>query len=343
MPLNEAYGWDIARLNLNSSFILGFFVLGIFVCGRLLPKLGSQRVVLFGGIMLSAGVFATAFLPAAFVWLVYISYGLLGGLGAGAGYNAVICSAQKWFPQNRGIAAGISICAFWASALLFTPLLEILLQQFGLRYGFMLLSGALLVGVLALFYFIRLPAEGSGASPSVTALLLKRQFTTAEALETKGFFFLIFSLMLASTAFFYFNLALISIAVVLGTLIAPLVSDIIGRTRTAVTLILATAICVLVLGFGPTFLFSAALALMAFCFGAFFGIYPLLTADYFGIKNVASNYGVVMLGFAIAAICFPMLIKLIEVEMIRFIVLSASAALGALLVQRIMKLKERDY
>jgi OFA family oxalate/formate antiporter-like MFS transporter len=322
--------------------MLCFLVVGMLIGGKLQTKIGASKVVLIGGLMLSAGMFATSIIPADYSFLIYVTYGIIGGFGVGASYNATISSAQKWFPQKRGITIGISGCAFWASALFFTPLLEMLLEQYGLHYTLLLLSGALLVGVLALFYFIRLPDEGSRASPSLAALLIKRQYTTGEALKTKGFYLLIFSLMLASTAFFYFNLAFMSIAFVLGTLIAPLVSGITGRAKTAIALILATAISVLLLGLTPAFLFPAALALMAFCIGAIFGIYPLLCVDYFGIKNVTSNYGVLMLGFAISAFCFPMLISLIYTGMYRFIALSASAALGAILVLVMARLKERD-
>jgi OFA family oxalate/formate antiporter-like MFS transporter len=80
----------------------------------------------------------------------------------------------------------------------------------------------------------------------------------------------------------------------------------------------------------------ATIAVIAFCYGGYSGIYPVLTADYFGIKNVGSNYGAVMVGFAISALTFPMIIGLINDVTIKFVVLASMSAIGVVLMVMLM-------
>ena len=359
-PVSDVYGWDVDSVKLTSSFMLSFFVVGILVGGKLLPKLGAQAVVLAGGLMLAFGMLATAFLPGRLAWLMYATYGVVGGFGVGAAYNAIITSAQKWFPQNRGFATGVSVCAFGFSTVVFAPLIEALVRQIGLRNTFLTLAAGFCAVVLALFHFIRLPGEAAqaGGAPSAAG---QRQFTMSEAIKAKEFYYITLSLMFATAAYFILNpsfkafaadrglgesiatglVMLTGVANALGRLAAPLMSDVLGREKATLSIIAATAVCALALSFAPGLLFVAAVAVIAFCYGGYSGIYPVLTAEYFGIKNVGSNYGAVMVGFALSALFFPMLIGRIGSATAKFIVLSVLAAAGAALVVLLMASKRK--
>ena len=375
-PVSQVYGWDAAGVKLTSSFMLCFFVVGILAGGKLQMRAGTQKTVLLGGLMLSAGMFATALLPASAAQLMYVTYGVIGGFGVGAAYNAIITAAQKSFPQNRGFATGISVCAFGFSTVIFAPLIEALIRQFSLRNTFIILAVAFLAVVLALFNNIRLPddaapaqpvaaqptptqpaaAQTAPAQPAPTQPSAARQLSVGEAIKTKEFYFITLSLMLATAAFFILNpsfkafaaerglgeaigtvvVMLTGVANALGRLGAPLLSDKIGREKAALAIISATSACALVLCFAQGFLFMATIAIIAFCYGGYSGIYPVLTADYFGLKNVGSNYGAVMVGFAVSALTFPMIIGTIGSDVAKFIVLAALAAIGAALVIMLM-------
>ena len=183
-----------------------------------------------------------------------------------------------------------------------------------------------------------------------------------EAIKTKEFYFLTLSLMLGTSVFFILNpsfktlaaerglsesigtalVMLTGVANALGRLGVPLLSDKIGREKAAITIIVATALCALLLCIVQSFPFMATVAVIAFCYGGYSGIYPVLTADYFGIKNVGSNYGAVMMGFALSALCFPMLIGTIENYMAKFIVLAVLAAVGAVLVRLLTAAKKES-
>jgi len=359
-PVSARLDWAPDKVKLTTSFMLSFFVIGILAGGRLLPKLGAQKVTLLGGLMLAAGMCAAAFVPPSAAWLIYIAYGVVGGLGVGAAYNAVITCAQKWFPQNRGFATGISVCAFGFSTVIFAPLIEWLIGSFGVQNAFLILAGTYLLVVLAAFGFIRLP-EDSGGGAASAALLAKRQFTLKEAMATKEFYFITLSIMLGTAAFFILNpslkalaperglsaamgtglVMLTGVANALGRLAIPLLSDKLGSTRGGIVPLVATALCAagLIFARGPLFMVLA--ALIAFCYGGQSGNSSVITADYFGIKNVASNYGAIMVGFALSALSFPFGFGLIESLTAKFAVLAGLAAAGAALLGLLLAGKRR--
>jgi len=359
-PVSEVYSWDIESVKLTSSYMLCFFVIGILTGGKLQVKIGASKVVLIGGIMLSAGMFATSFIPENLTWLVYVTYGSIGGFGVGAGYNANISAAQQWFPKNRGFATGVSVCAFGFSTVIFAPLIEFMINKFELRPTFMILSVVFLVVILSLFSFIKLPDDKGNASAASAALLEKKQYSTSEMMRAKNFYFITLSLMLATSVFFILNpsfktlaaergldpaigtalVMITGIANALGRLGTPLLSDKIGREKAAFTVIAVTMICAIALCFAQGILFICTVAIIAFCYGGYSGIYPVITADYFGIKNVGSNYGAVMMGFAISALVFPMIISKIDNYTLKFIVLSVLAAIGAVLILLAMTSKK---
>ena len=361
IPVSEFYSWEVASVKLTSSFMLSFFVVGILAGGKLQVKIGVSRVVLLGGIMLAAGMFVSAFVPKNFAWLIYVTYGIIGGFGVGAGYNANISSAQRWFPKNRGFATGISVCAFGFSTVIFAPLVEFLVKRFALQNTFIILSIAFLIVVLALFSFVKLP-DGGSTSADASALLKRKQFTTTEVLKTKEFYFITLSLMLATATFFILNPSFKTLAVergldptigtllvmitgvanALGRLGTPLLSDKIGREKAVLTIIAITAVGAASLCFIQGIAFVVVVALIAFCYGGYSGVYPVLTADYFGISNVGSNYGAVMVGFAVSALVFPMIIGSIQDTIIKFIVLAVLAAIGAGLIALLMLSKNKS-
>jgi len=356
-PVSEIYIWDTAGVKLTSSFMLCFFVVGILAGGKALAKTGSQKIILAGGLMLSAGMLMTGLLPASAAPFMYVTYGVIGGFGVGTAYNAIITAAQKWFPQKRGLATGIPVCAFGFSTVIFAPLIETLIGQFGLRNTFMILAAVFFAVTAILFSFIKMPDENTSAGTPSAALLAKKQFTVTEAMKTKEFYFITLSIMFSTAAFFILNpsfksfaaerglnesagtmiVMLTGVANALGRLGAPLLSDKLGREKAALLIITATSVCALILIYAGGGVFMAAVAVTAFCYGGFSGIYPVLTADYFGIKNVGSNYGAVMTGFAISALTFPMIISLVNNVTIKFIILASLAAVAAVLMLLLMK------
>lgn len=362
IPVSEFFTWAVDSVKLTSSFMLCFFVLGILVGGKLQMKTGTAKVVLAGGLLMALGMFATSLISSNMPWLIYITYGIVGGFGVGMAYNANISCAQKWFPQKRGLATGISVCAFGFSTVIFAPLVEVLLNRFGLVNAFRILAVLFFVVVICLYRFVKLPQDSQTGGAASADLLMRKQYNTSEMLKTKEFFYITLSLMLGTTAYFILNpsfktlaidrglapnigtviVMLTGIANALGRLAVPSLSDKIGREKTALIIFLATAVCTAALCFASGGLFMVAIAVIAFCYGGYSGIYPLITADYFGIKNVGSNYGAIMVGFALSALLAPMFMNLVQNVILKFIILTVLVILGALMIIILSRSKERS-
>ena len=351
-PVSEFFVWDPTSVKLTASYMLSFFVLGILAGGKFQLKVGASKVVLAGGMALAVGMLATSFIPLHFAWIIYITYGILGGFGVGMAYSAITTCAQKWFPAKRGLATGISTCCFGFSTVIFAPLVEMLIKTAGLLNTFRILAAVFSIAVLGLFYFIELPDEQVQQSKAAEKLLKEKQYTTSEMLRTRNFYFVTLSMMFGTASYFILNpsfksLALerglsaaMSTAIVMicgvansvGRLIMPLISSKLGRERTTMMSIILTALCTFSLRSVTGMLFIIVVAVITCCYGGYSGLYPLITADRFGIRNVGSNYGAIMIGFGISALVFPILISKIQDESIRFVVLSLMAVAGAALV-----------
>jgi OFA family oxalate/formate antiporter-like MFS transporter len=350
-PVSAYYGWLPADVGLVASFMLCFFAVGILIGGRAQAKIGVQLTTLIGGLMVAAGMLLSAFIPAAGksnVFLIYLLYGIIGGFGVGAAYNAVISNAQKWFPQNRGFATGVSVCAFGLSTVIFAPFITMLNSKLEVNITLLILSAIFAVATLLTFKFIKSPEQTSNASVPV---LKGKQYTTGEMIKNPRFYLITFSLMFGLSVFFVVNpdlkdlainrnaasfatilVMVMGIANALGRLCVPLMSDKIGRENSDIIILAATSLSAFCLCFAGGVSLIIIISVISFCFGGFAGLYPVLTADNFGLKNIGSNYGAVMIGFMVSALLFPFLIKNIEEQSMKFIVLGIIAAVGMVLV-----------
>ena len=378
MPVSRYFDWEPGSVKLTSSFMLCCFVLGILASGRLQAKVGAQKLVLAGGLLMALGMLATSFIPQTFAspWPVYVTYGIVGGFGVGLAYNTVITCAQKWFPKKRGLATGISVCTFGFSTVIFAPLVKVLIgyqafadgsfafNSFGPVVAFRILAAAFTVVTLALFSFIKLPDDAGVSASTPSELLKQKQYTTGEALKTKAFYMIALSMMFFTASYFILNpsfkdfaanrglgdnigtviIMMTGVASSLGRLAVPLLADKIGRENATFSIIAATAVATAALCVNSGVVYIGAVAIIAFCYGGSSGVYPLVTADHFGLKNVGSNYGAVMVGFALSALFFPMIVGKIQVTdavgvvnmestmIIKFIVLAGLAGIAAVLM-----------
>ena len=80
-PVTNHYGWEASAVSMISSAMIMMFVFGIFIGGTLQDKFGPRLVVTIGGILFSAGLFLSSMIPASLPWLMYVTYGVLGGSG----------------------------------------------------------------------------------------------------------------------------------------------------------------------------------------------------------------------------------------------------------------------
>src|ERR1700737_4629933 len=157
-PLAKQFGWSISEITL--TFTISIFVLGFaaFFGGLWLNRKGPRIVALTGGALYGLGVFLASFTHS-LSWL-YLSYGVIGGIGLGLGYIVPVAVLVKWFPDRRGLITGIAVGGFGAGALVTAPLATWLIQSVGVLHTFAYLGIAFLVVTVASGYFMQNPPAG---------------------------------------------------------------------------------------------------------------------------------------------------------------------------------------
>jgi len=112
VPLAKQFGWSISEVTL--TFTISIFVLGFaaFFGGLWLSRKGPRVVALTGGALYGLGVFLASFSHN--LWWLYLSYGVIGGIGLGLGYIVPVAVLVKWFPDRRGLITGIAVGGFGA-------------------------------------------------------------------------------------------------------------------------------------------------------------------------------------------------------------------------------------
>src|ERR1700704_1957374 len=113
IPLVKQFGWSISEVTL--TFTISIFVLGIaaFFGGLWLNRQGPRIVAVTGGALYGLGVFLASF-SANKLWWLYLSYGLIGGLGLGPGYIVPLTVPVKWVSDKSGLITGIAVGGFGA-------------------------------------------------------------------------------------------------------------------------------------------------------------------------------------------------------------------------------------
>src|SRR3981081_4275272 len=204
VPLAKQSGWSISEITL--TFTITIFVLGIaaFFGGLWLNRKGPRIVAVTGGFLYGVGVFLASFSDHKLWWL-YLSYGVIGGIGLGFCYIVPVAVLVKWFPDRRGLITGIAVGGFGAGALITAPLATRLIQTVGVLQTFAYLVIAFLIVTVISGAFMQNPPEGwrpEGWSPTATqaAQRAKRDYTLPEALASWQWWALWFLLFLNTSA-----------------------------------------------------------------------------------------------------------------------------------------------
>jgi OFA family oxalate/formate antiporter-like MFS transporter len=334
VPLAKQFGWSISDITL--TFTISIFVLGIsaFFGGLWLNRVGPRVVAMTGGALYGLGVFLASF-SANKLWWLYLSYGLIGGIGLGFSYIVPVAVLVKWFPDRRGLITGIAVGGFGAGALITAPVATRLIQSVGVLSTFAYLGIVFLIVTVVAGYFMQNPPDGwkpEGWTPtaSETSQRAGRDYTLGEALRTWQWYALWLLLFLntcagisiisqeapifqelagvsAITAASMVGVA--SIGNAFGRVFWAWVSDIITRRATFFVMFVIQAV---LFWFLPNATTASLLTVITFvvlmCYGGGFGTMPAFTADYFGSKNVGPIYGLMLTAWGFASAFGPLLI-----------------------------------
>lgn len=315
--LSAKLGVDMPALQVTFSLLI---ILQTFFSpfqGKLIDRFGP-RILISIGTLLSG-----------FSWIIssqisnltefYLVYGCLGGLGTGIVYIGVVGLMVKWFPQQRGFAAGAVAAGYGMGAILTTFPISISLGSYGLEQTMMVFGGLFaLVGFLA-SQGLKVPVN-VGLQPTSTKLeQSKRQFTSKEMLRQPLFWlmFVMMAMMSTSGLMVTSQMAIfaedfgISQAVVFGLAALPLaltldrftngltrplfgfISDRYGREKTMFIAFAleGVAMTLWLMCREDPLLFVLLSGVVFFGWGEIFSLFPSTLTDTFGSQNATANYG----------------------------------------------------
>ena len=145
-PIVAETGWSESAVSFAFSIAILFLGMSAAFMGRLVEKLGPRVTGTISAICYGTGTILTGLaIHSHQLWLLYLAYGVIGGLGLGSGYVTPVSTIIKWFPDKRGLATGLAIMGFGFAALLTGPIAQTLMASFGVSSTFY---------ILGIFYFL---------------------------------------------------------------------------------------------------------------------------------------------------------------------------------------------
>lgn len=343
-PMAETFGWETTEISM--AFSIAIFMLGMAAAfmGRFVEKQGPRKsgmlAALFFGIGVAGSGFATAIesLP-----LLYLFYGVIGGVGLGIGYIAPVSTLVKWFPDRRGLATGLAIMGFGFAALLSGPAAASLIESVGISTTFYVLGAIYFIVMMLASQYLSPPPEGwapkgyneaeQTSNKRVKVRTDLSQLTANEAIKTRRFWMLWTMLFINVTS----GIAVIAVAspmaqevsgmtpIAAATMVGLMglfngggrigwasLSDYIGRPNvyTAFFIIQIVAFFTLPIAFSAI-LFQVLIFAILTCYGGGFASVPAYIGDLFGTKQLGAIHGYILTAWALAGVVGPILLSTI--------------------------------
>ncbi len=332
MPLGKLFGWAPPALALVFTINHGLSPVAMVGGGYLQDKLGSKTTIIVGGLMFTIGLFLSGYVS--HVGMLYLTYSAIAGIGGGVIYAGNIGNTVKFFPDKRGLAAGLCAAGYGCGAMIVAPIASALIINYGVLTTFQIL-GAVFFVVIALCVSVikKAPAgfKPAGWEPPVnvassatsgidklwTQMLSEGIWWVVMVMlfcgAMSGLMILahaspigqiMFKLTPMKAAYF---VSIITLANACGRVGFGALSDRIGRSNTIMVMYVVSALSMLNLNFTDNVAgFVASGIGCGAVFGGFMGTMPTIISERYGLKNFGVNYGITFIGFSLAAISGPM-------------------------------------
>jgi MFS transporter, OFA family, oxalate/formate antiporter len=315
-PFQTTTGAALPAIQFTISLVIVLQTFTSPIQGFLVDKFGPRALIAVGAALSGAGWIASSQIST--LQGLYLTYGLLCGVGTGIVYVGIVGLMVKWFPDRRGLATGVVAAGYGFGAILTTNPIYTMIQSVGYQQT-LLIFGTIfaIIGVLAELW-MRMPTERD-ALPAPTVTAGARDILPKVMLRTKVFWLMFVMMTMMSTGglmiilnfapfskdfgvanMMLFGFAALPLALTLDRVTNGLtrpffgwVSDHIGRENTmAIAFLLeAAAVSVMVYYRNDAFLFVTLSAVVFFGWGEIFSLFPSTLTDTFGAKYATTNYG----------------------------------------------------
>lgn len=324
--LVDEFGWSISSAQLTFSISMMAFCLGSLISGIIIAKTGPKIPAVASAVLMFAGLFLSSMissLPA-----LYISYGVLYGLGVGLGYNAVMGTVVKWFPDKTGLASGILLMGFGISSLIVGKVGAGFIVDIGWRDTFLYFGVAFGIIVLVLSFFLKNPKSSDLEGIQTAGSEKSQPFAEMNfkgMLATKNFwFFFIWVIVLSAaglcivgnSATFADTICndletaatiagIISVCNGIGRVIFGTLFDAKGYRMTMASVVIlfvvATAILLAASFTGSFAVLILSYVLVGFAYGGVTPTNSAFVAKFYGKANYALNFSIINLNLLIAS------------------------------------------
>lgn len=188
IPLNEEFGWSITSMSSAVSLNILLYGLTAPFAASLIDRLGIRVVTMSALALIAAGAGLTIFAQSE--WVLFLTWGLLIGLGTGS--MALVFAAEisgTWFVKRRGLVTGVLTAGSATGQLVFLPLVASLAENVGWRQASLAIAATALAVVPLVYFFIRnhpsdFGVDAFGAKPGTTPPRVKKTGSVRRALST---------------------------------------------------------------------------------------------------------------------------------------------------------------
>ena len=319
-PLATAFGWSASELALNFTLAMSFFCIGGLLGAQIAKRIDHRAALFIAGGLSAAGFLLTAALQDGSVAMLYVTYGVLAGLGIGIAYNVIIATVSAWFPDKKGLCSGCLMMGFGASALILGNAADVLFKStLGWRATYVILGAAICAVLILAGVFLKMP-DGQVVLPRPKAAksagaenFERKDYTSAQMLCRPSFWmsFVAIAFLAAvgsSVISFAKDLALsvnasetlavslvgvLSVCNGVGRILTGTLFDAIGRRKTMllanILTICTAAVTLLAVSVGSLPLCIVGLCLTGMSYGACPTITAAFTSSFFGMKYFSTN------------------------------------------------------
>lgn len=342
--------WKLTQLGWIFSIAILFLGLSSAVFGRWVEEGGPRRAMFTAALCWAGGFFISAVgINLHNLWLIYLGYGVLGGIALGIGYISPVSTLIKWFPDRPGMATGMAIMGFGGGALIASPLSVWLMAKFstpthvGVMETFVVLGAVYLIFMLVGATIVRVPPTGwkpeGFVPPRENKLISQNDVYVYDALKTPQFWLIWCLLCVNVTAgigvlgqasamsqeMFPDRITPIAAAGLVGLMslfnmggrfVWATTSDYIGRRNTYfIFMALGFVLYCLVPStgsIGSVMAFVLCFLVIISMYGGGFSTVPAYLKDMFGTRYVGAIHGLLLTAWSAAGVLGPVLVNYIR-------------------------------